>query len=62
MLRSHRINEVNERLVEKKVRLTGWIDTIREHGNVMFIDLRDRYGKVQCVMAKKSEDFSEGLS
>ena len=59
MLRSHKINEIDEKLAEKKVSLTGWIDTIREHGNVMFVDLRDRYGKVQCVISKKSGDFSE---
>ncbi len=59
MLRSHKIDEINEKLIEKKVRLTGWIDTIREHGNVMFVDLRDRYGRIQCVISKKSKDFSE---
>ncbi len=59
MFRSHKINEINEKLIEKKVQLAGWIDTIREHGNVMFLDLRDRYGKVQCVISKKSDDFAE---
>jgi aspartyl-tRNA synthetase len=59
MLRTHKINEINEKLIEKKVQLAGWVDTIREHGNVMFLDLRDRYGKIQCVISKKSEDFTE---
>ncbi|MFC1682325.1 aspartate--tRNA ligase [Nanoarchaeota archaeon] len=59
MLRSHKISEVNEKLVGKKIELCGWVDTIREHGNVTFIDLRDRYGKVQCVISKKNKDFSE---
>jgi len=54
MLRTHKLNEVNEKLAGKKVKLTGWVDTIREHGNVMFIDLRDRYGKVQMVITKKA--------
>lgn len=60
MLRTHKINEVNEKLAGKKIKLTGWVDTIREHGNVMFIDLRDRYSKIQMVITKKgSDDFAK---
>ncbi len=59
MLRTHKLNEVNEKLAGKKVKLTGWVDTIREHGNVMFIDLRDRYGKVQMVISKKAKEQFE---
>ena len=59
MLRTHNLGEVNEKLAGKVVKLVGWVDTIREHGNVMFLDLRDRYGKVQCVITKKSNDFNE---
>ncbi len=60
MLRTHKLNEINEKLAGKKVRLAGWVDTIREHGSVMFIDLRDRYGKVQTVISKKSgEEFKK---
>lgn len=64
MLRSHNLGEVNEKLVGKKVRLCGWIDTIRAHGKVAFFDLRDRYGKVQCVIIAKNKDFEKvkGLS
>ena len=57
MLRTHNLGEVNEKLAGKNVKLTGWADTIREHGNVIFIDLRDRYGKIQCVILKKNSDF-----
>lgn len=59
MLRTHNLGEVNEKLVGKKVTLAGWVDTIREHGKIIFIDLRDRYGKVQCVISKKSSDFNK---
>jgi len=60
MLRTHKLNEVNEKLSGKKVKLCGWVDVIREHGNVMFIDLRDRYGKVQSVISKKAgEEFQK---
>ena len=57
MLRTHNIGEVDEKLAGKKVKLAGWIDTIGEHGKVLFLDLRDRYGKVQCVIIKKNSDF-----
>ncbi len=59
MLRTCKISELGAKLAGKSVQLCGWIDTIREHGNVMFLDLRDRYGKVQAVITKKSSDFVE---
>jgi aspartyl-tRNA synthetase len=64
MKRTHTLDEINEKLTGEKVTLTGWVDTIREHGNVAFIDLRDRYGKVQCVITKKAEGFelAKGLT
>ena len=57
MYRTHKLNEVNEKMTGKKVILAGWVDTVRDHNNVLFVDLRDRYGKVQCVILKKNDDF-----
>ncbi len=62
MLRTHKLNEIDEKVVGKKVTLAGWVDTIREHGSLIFIDLRDRYGKVQSVIHKKKEDFEKAKS
>ena len=60
MDRTHKLSEVDEKLVGEKISLVGWVDTIRIHGNVAFIDLRDRHGKVQAVISKKSsEDFEK---
>jgi aspartyl-tRNA synthetase len=57
MLRTHNLGEVNGKLVGKTVTLVGWADTIREHGKVIFLDLRDRFGKIQCVMIQKNPEF-----
>ena len=59
MLRTNTIGEIDEKFVGKRVKLTGWIDVAREHGKVIFIDLRDRYGKVQCVIIQKNPDFEK---
>ncbi len=59
MLRTHNCGELRKRDVGKKVRLCGWVDTIRSHGKVSFVDLRDRYGKTQIVIIGKHELKSE---
>ena len=59
MLRTHTCGELRKGDVGKKVMLAGWIDTLRVHGSVAFIDLRDRYGKVQIVFIKKNPDFAK---
>lgn len=43
-------DEICEKLIGKEVKLSGWIENIRDHGGVSFIDLRDFYGVVQVVM------------
>jgi len=62
MLRTHNIGEVNESLSGKEVSLCGWVDSVRHHGKVSFIDLRDRYGKVQCVVVHSNADAFEKTS
>ena len=39
--------------------LSGWINKKRDHGNLLFIDLRDNYGQTQCVIDKKNKLFKD---
>ncbi|MFH1456427.1 MAG: aspartate--tRNA ligase [archaeon] len=49
MLRTHHCNELRNKDLKKNVVLCGWVQTRRDHGGVIFIDLRDRYGLTQVV-------------
>ena len=48
--RTHRCGDLRESDIGKSVRVSGWVETIRDHGGVMFIDIRDQYGVVQVVV------------
>ena len=55
-IRTHTCGELNSNDIGKSVVLNGWVNTVRLHGQVVFIDIRDRYGKTQIVF--NSEDYS----
>ena len=56
--RSHNCSELNENDIGKSVCLSGWLHRKRDHGNLLFIDLRDHYGITQCVIERKNKFFS----
>jgi len=55
--RTHNCNELNKDNSEQVVALSGWINKKRDHGNLLFIDLRDNYGMTQCIIDKSNESF-----
>ena len=55
--RTHNCNELSVKDVDKNVILSGWVHRIRDHGGVLFIDLRDHYGITQVVIDPDSKDF-----
>ena len=56
--RSHDCNELRKTDVGNKVFLSGWINKKRDHGNLLFLDLRDNYGITQCIIDKENSNFS----
>ena len=57
--RTHTCGELTKKESNKKVSLSGWINKKRDHGNLLFLDLRDNYGITQCVIDKENSNFKE---
>ncbi|MDC3071379.1 aspartate--tRNA ligase [Candidatus Pelagibacter sp.] len=57
--RSHNCSELRKKDVNNKAILSGWINKKRDHGNLLFIDLRDNYGITQCIIDKENSNFSK---
>ncbi len=55
--RTHNCSEINETDVGKNIRLSGWIHRKRDHGNLLFLDLRDHFGVTQCVIENQDKNF-----
>ena len=57
--RTHNCNELNKEHLNKSVLLSGWVHKKRDHGNLLFIDLRDNFGFTQCIIDKDNKNFSQ---
>ena len=55
--RTHNCSELNEKEIDKTVHLSGWLHRKRDHGNLLFVDLRDHYGITQCVIENNNKSF-----
>ena len=55
--RTHNCSELNKDNSGNEIVLSGWINKKRDHGNLLFIDLRDNYGMTQCIIDKSNENF-----
>jgi len=56
--RTHNCSELTIKNIGKQTILSGWVHKKRDHGNLLFIDLRDHYGITQCIIDNKNEHFS----
>ena len=56
--RTHNCSELDESNIDKTITLSGWLHRKRDHGNLLFIDLRDHYGLTQCVIENNNKFFS----
>ena len=57
--RSHNCNELRIKDIGQKVILSGWINKKRDHGNLLFVDLRDNYGITQCIIDRDNSNFND---
>ena len=57
--RSNNCGDLNIKDKNKNVCLSGWINKKRDHGNLLFLDLRDNYGITQCVIENTHKNFKE---
>ena len=55
--RTHNCSELSEKDIGKKIYLSGWLHRKRDHGNLLFLDIRDHYGMTQCVIENKNKLF-----
>ena len=56
--RTHTCSELGENDIGKNVKISGWLHRKRDHGNLLFLDIRDHFGITQCVIENKDKNFN----
>ena len=56
--RSHNCSQLSEAEIDNEIHLSGWLHRKRDHGNLLFIDLRDHFGVTQCVIENENKFFT----
>lgn len=62
IIRTHNCNELNINNLNQEVKIMGWIHSIRNHGGLIFLDIRDYYGITQCVVNEANPSLMEKAS
>ena len=57
--RTHNCSELNEKNIGIKIKLSGWIHRKRDHGNLLFLDVRDHFGISQCVIENNAVSYTQ---
>ena len=57
--RTHTCGQLDREHLERRVRVAGWVHTVRNHGRLVFVDLRDHYGITQCVVTVSDPAFAK---
>ena len=58
--RTHNSSQINSSLIDKEIKAAGWVFNIRDHGGIIFVDLRDHYGSLQVVV--NDEKILKGIT
>ena len=56
--RSHNCGVLSEKEINQSIHISGWLHRKRDHGNLLFVDLRDHFGITQCVIENDNKNFS----
>jgi aspartyl-tRNA synthetase len=56
--RSHNCGVLSEKDINQSIHISGWLHRKRDHGNLLFVDLRDHFGITQCVIENNNKNFS----